>query len=184
MEPLLGCPARGRTLFRVGIGYDVHRLVEGRPLILGGVNIPFDKGLEGHSDADVLTHAIIDAVLGALGLGDIGVHFPDSDPAYRGANSLEFLRKVMRLVAKEGLVVNNVDAIVVAQSPKLSPFIWEMRKGLAEAMNTGVSAVNIKATTTEGLGFCGNSEGMASYAVVSLMKDRGGVRSGRKSEWE
>ncbi len=157
-------------MFRIGIGYDVHRLVEERPLILGGVNIPFDKGLEGHSDADVLTHAVIDAVLGALGRGDIGTHFPDSDPAYKGANSLELLKKVIDWVAKEGLAVNNVDAAVVAQAPKLAPFIGDMRRRLAEAMNARVSAINIKATTTEGLGFCGRGEGVAAYAVVSLVR--------------
>ncbi len=172
MEPVLGCPSRGKVIVRTGIGYDAHRLVEGRSLILGGVEIAFEKGLQGHSDADVLTHAIMDALIGALARGDIGTHFPDSDPRYEGVKSIELLREVKGWVHAEGLVVNNVDATVVAQAPKIGPFVWEMRRVLAEAMDVSVSAVNIKATTTEGMGFCGQGEGIAAYAVVSLIKEQ------------
>lgn len=153
-------------MFRIGFGYDAHRLVKNRPLILGGVEIPFSLGLEGHSDADVLVHAIMDALTGALGKGDIGQHFPDTDPAYKGADSLRLLKEVMDWVKAAGLVVNNLDATIVAQRPKLAPFIPAMRERLVTAL--GSNHVNIKATTTEGMGFYGREEGIAAYAVVSL----------------
>jgi len=155
-------------LFRIGFGYDVHRLVEGRPLIIGGVTVPFKLGLLGHSDADVLTHAVIDAVLGALARDDIGRHFPDSDSDYKDMKSILMLRKVMELVKGDGYKINNLDSTIIAQKPKLVPLMMDMRESLSEAMETEVSRINIKATTTEGLGFCGKQEGMAAYAVVSL----------------
>ena len=157
-------------MFRIGFGYDVHRLVEGRPLILGGVEIPHPFGLEGHSDADVLTHAIMDAIIGALGAGDIGQHFPDTDPRYKGAASLSMLRTVMDLVRGDGYRLNNMDASITAQAPKLAPQLPNMREKLAEALEASVAQVNIKATTSEGLGFCGKREGMEAFAVVSLVK--------------
>lgn len=153
---------------RIGQGYDVHRLVEGRALILGGVTIPWEKGLLGHSDADVLTHAIMDALLGAAALGDIGKLFPDSDPAYAGADSLGLLRAVTALLGEKGWRVGNVDATVIAQRPKLAPYREEMRQNLAAAMGIDVNAVSIKATTEEGLGFTGSGEGMAAMAVALL----------------
>jgi len=153
---------------RIGQGYDVHRLVEGRALILGGVTIPYEKGLLGHSDADVLTHSVMDALLGAAALGDIGKLFPDSDPAYAGADSVALLRAVTALLWEKGWRVGNVDATVIAQRPKLAPFREEMRQNLAEAMGIDVSAVSIKATTEEGLGFTGSGEGMAAMAVALL----------------
>jgi 2-C-methyl-D-erythritol 2,4-cyclodiphosphate synthase len=155
-------------LYKIGFGYDAHRLVRGRPLILGGVAIPFDLGLEGHSDADVLIHAIIDAIIGALGIGDIGTHFPDTDEQYRGANSVDLLTTVLLWVQREGLSINNLDATIVAQRPTLRSHIPQMRKTLAGILETGEERVNIKAKTTEGMGFCGRQEGMAAYAVVSL----------------
>lgn len=155
---------------RVGIGYDVHRLVEGRKLILGGVEIEHTVGLLGHSDADVLLHAISDALLGAAALGDIGKHFPDSDPAYRGISSLLLLSQVGKLLAEQGYRVGNVDATIVAQAPKLAPYIEMMRANIAEALAVDVSAISVKATTTEGLGFAGTKEGMASYAVAMLVR--------------
>lgn len=157
------------TLFRIGFGYDAHRLVEGRPLILGGVEIPHLLGLEGHSDADVLTHAVIDAVIGALGKGDIGQHFPDTDFAYKGINSLSLLRKAMQWVRSEGFEVNNLDSTIVAQEPKLAPHVPVMRERLCRVLDTRPEQVNIKATTTEGMGFCGRKEGIAAYAVISLI---------------
>ncbi len=156
-------------MFRIGFGYDAHRLVEGRPLILGGVEIPHALGLVGHSDADVLTHAVIDAVIGALGMGDIGQHFPDTDPAYKGANSLSMLRKVMEWMKRDGFGVNNLDATIVAEMPKLAPYLTTMRERVAEALDASLDQVNIKATTTEGMGFCGRQEGIAAYAVISLV---------------
>ncbi len=153
---------------RVGIGYDVHRLVEGRALILGGENIPYAMGLLGHSDADVLTHAIMDALLGAAAMGDIGLLFPDSDERFAGADSLQLLREVVRLLALAGYRINNVDATVIAQKPKLAPYIMPMRKKLAAAMGLPLTAVSVKATTTEGLGFAGRGEGMAAQAIASL----------------
>jgi len=154
--------------FRVGFGYDVHRLVEGKPLILGGVTIPNDKGLLGYSDADVLIHAVIDAILGALGKGDIGQHFPDSDPAYQGADSLTLLKKIVGLAHEKGFTVNNLDASIVAQKPRLSPYLNDMKERLSTVLEVNSDRLNVKATTTEGLGFCGREEGVAAYAVVSL----------------
>lgn len=154
--------------FRVGTGYDVHRLVEGRPLILGGVEIPHVLGLEGHSDADVLLHAIADALLGAAALGDIGQHFPDTDERWRGADSLELLGQVARLVAGAGYRVGNVDATVVLERPKLRPHIDAMRGNVARALGIGVDQVSVKATTSERLGFVGTGAGAAAHAVCSL----------------
>ncbi len=156
--------------FRIGHGYDVHRLVEGRDLILGGVNIPWKLGLLGHSDADVLAHAIMDAILGAAAMGDIGMLFPDNDPTFKGADSLELLREVMRRVREEGWDVVNIDATVLAQAPKLSPHKMQMRENLAAAAGLDVSQVSVKATTEEGLGWTGNSEGMAVHALALLTK--------------
>lgn len=153
---------------RIGHGYDVHRLCEGRRLILGGVEIPFERGLDGHSDADVLTHAVMDALLGAAGLRDIGVLFPDTDPAYRGISSLSLLREVMQRVHTAGFSVGNVDVTVLAQRPKLRDYIPKMREQLAEAMCVPVSCVNVKATTEERLGFTGSGEGIACHAVCLL----------------
>ncbi len=151
---------------RIGHGYDVHRLVEGRRLILGGVDIPYEKGLLGHSDADVLTHAIMDALLGAACLGDIGQHFPDRDPAYAGADSLALLRAVMSLLEDRGYRVGNVDATLLCQAPKLAPHIPQMRENLARAMGVEANQVSVKATTEEGLGFTGAGEGIAAHAVA------------------
>lgn len=153
---------------RVGIGYDVHRLVENRPLVLGGVTIPWDKGLLGHSDADVLTHAVMDALLGAAALGDIGRHFPDTDAAFAGADSVQLLREVRRLLAQAGYAVGNVDAVVCAQAPKLAPHIELMRENIAAALQCDVSQINVKATTTEKLGFVGDGSGMSAYATVAI----------------
>lgn len=157
-------------MMRIGHGYDVHRLVEGRKLILGGVDVPYVKGLLGHSDADVLLHAISDAILGAIGEGDIGKHFPDTDPAYKGADSRKLLRHVMELAGKKGYQIGNVDATIVAQRPKLAPFIAQMRSNIAETLGTDEDRVNVKATTTEELGFAGRGEGIAAYAVALLQK--------------
>ena len=156
------------TKLRVGHGYDVHRLVEGRALILGGVTVPFDRGLLGHSDADVLTHAVMDALLGAAALGDIGKLFPDSDAAYAGADSIALLERVTALLREHGWQVGNVDAAVVAQAPRLAPYIPEMRRRLAEAMGLDVDCVSVKATTEERLGFTGSGEGMAAHAVALI----------------
>ena len=156
------------TKLRVGHGYDVHRLVAGRALILGGVTVPFDRGLLGHSDADVLTHAVMDALLGAAALGDIGKLFPDSDAAYAGADSIALLERVTALLRKHGWQVGNVDATVVAQAPRLAPYIPEMRRRLAEAMGLDVDGVSVKATTEERLGFTGSGEGMAAHAVALI----------------
>ena len=155
---------------RIGHGYDVHRLVEGRRLILGGVDIPWERGLLGHSDADVLTHAVMDALLGAAGLGDIGRHFPDTDPAYTGADSLRLLAHVTALFRERGFTVGNVDATVLAQRPKLAPHIPQMRDNLARAMGVDPGQVNVKATTEEGLGFTGSGEGMVAHAVALIEK--------------
>ena len=156
--------------FRIGHGYDVHRLVEGRDLILGGVNIPWKLGLLGHSDADVLAHAIMDAILGAAAMGDIGMLFPDNDPTFKGADSLLLLREVMRRVREAGWEVVNIDATVLAQAPKLSPHKLKMRENLAAAAGLDVSQVSVKATTEEGLGWTGSSEGMAVHAIAVLTK--------------
>ena len=155
-------------MFRIGFGYDVHELAEGRPLILGGVTIPYIKGLLGYSDADVLTHAVIDSILGALGKGDIGQHFPDSDPAYKGVNSLFLLKEVVALAHDEKFIVNNLDTTIVAQKPKLTQYLNDMKMNLSSVLGVDPQAVNVKATTTEGLGFCGREEGLAAYAVVTL----------------
>ena len=156
------------TKLRVGHGYDVHRLTEGRALILGGVTVPFDRGLLGHSDADVLTHAVMDALLGAAALGDIGKLFPDSDAAYAGADSIALLERVTALLREHGWQVGNVDATVVAQAPRLAPYIPEMRRRLAETMGLDVDCVSVKATTEERLGFTGSGEGMAAHAVALI----------------
>ena len=156
---------------RIGHGYDVHRLVEGRKLILGGVDIPWEKGLLGHSDADVLLHAISDAILGAIGEGDIGRHFPDTDPQFKGADSLKLLSHVMGIADRKGYRLGNVDATVVAQRPKLAPHIPVMRENIAQVLNADAGRVNVKATTTEELGFCGRGEGIAAYAVA-LMEEK------------
>ncbi len=153
---------------RVGMGYDVHRLVDNRKLILGGVEIPFEKGLLGHSDADVLVHAIMDALLGAAALGDIGKHFPDTDPAYKGADSLKLLAEVGKLLDKQNMLVGNIDATVIAQRPKLSPYIEEMRIKIAGVLGIDISQINIKATTEEGLGFTGQGEGISAQAICML----------------
>lgn len=153
---------------RVGMGYDVHKLVEGRKLILGGVYIPYEKGLLGHSDADVLTHAIMDALLGAAALGDIGKHFPDTDEAYKGANSIALLRHVKKLLDEKQYIIGNIDATVIAQRPKLAAFIPDMVTTIAEALGLHENQVNIKATTEEGLGFTGTGEGISSQAVCLL----------------
>lgn len=158
---------------RIGHGYDVHRLTQGRRLILGGVDIPWDRGLLGHSDADVLTHAVMDALLGAAGLGDIGKAFPDTDPAYEGADSVALLERVARMIGQAGYRVGNVDATVLAQRPKLLPHIPQMRSNLARAMGVAEGRVNVKATTEEGLGFTGRGEGVAAHAVVLLEEDGG-----------
>lgn len=154
---------------RVGMGYDVHRLVEGRKLILGGVEIPYEKGLLGHSDADVLIHAIMDALLGAAALGDIGKHFPDTDPRYKGISSVELLKQVAELLDENNYVIENIDATVIAQRPKLRPYMEEMTQNIAGALGIEENRLNLKATTEEGLGFTGNGEGMASQAICSLV---------------
>ena len=154
---------------RVGTGYDVHRLERGRKLIMGGVDIPFEKGLLGHSDADVLLHAICDALLGAAGLGDIGKHFPDSDQRYKGISSLKLLGEVRSLLEQKGFRVNNIDSTIVAERPRMASHIPAMIGNIAEAVRVDASAVNVKATTTEGLGFAGKGEGIAAYAVCSIV---------------
>ena len=153
---------------RVGIGYDIHRLEEGRKLVLGGVQIPFELGLDGHSDADVLVHSICDALLGALALGDIGQHFPNTDEQYRGIFSLILLEKVNLLIKNQGYVTNNVDAVIIAQRPKLASFIPSMRKNIAEALGIDTESVSVKATTAEKLGSIGRGEGIAAEAIVSV----------------
>ena len=153
---------------RIGHGYDVHRLVEGRDLIIGGVNIPYEKGLLGHSDADVLTHAVMDALLGAAALGDIGKHFPDTDPAYKGADSLKLATHVSALLKQKGYRIGNIDATVIAQAPKLSPHIHAMKQNLAHALDCNADQINVKATTEEHLGFTGEGLGIAAHAVCLL----------------
>ena len=157
--------------YRIGHGYDVHKLVEGRPLILGGVDIPYSKGLLGHSDADVLVHAIMDALIGALGLGDIGRHFPDTSNEYLGISSLELLRRVKALLDERSATVGNVDATIVMQAPKLLPHIAKMRENVADILGIDVNCVNIKATTEEHLGFTGSGEGVSAHAVCILKVD-------------
>ncbi len=153
---------------RIGHGYDVHRLVEGRKLIMGGVDIPYEKGLLGHSDADVLLHAIADALLGALAMGDIGKHFPDTDPAFKGADSMKLLEHVVGLIGAKGYCVGNLDATIIAQKPKMAPHIQTMRENIAHASGVEVDRINVKATTEEGLGFTGTGEGISAHAVVLL----------------
>ena len=155
---------------RVGMGYDVHRLTEGRDLILGGVKIPYEKGLLGHSDADVLAHAVMDALLGAAALGDIGMHFPDTDPKYKGISSIRLLEQVAALLDEQKYLIENIDATIIAQKPKMLPHIETMRKNIAEALKISVDQVNIKATTEEGLGFTGAGEGISAQAVCLLEK--------------
>jgi len=157
-----------RITMRVGMGYDVHKLVEGRRLILGGVEIPYEKGLLGHSDADVLVHAIMDALLGAAALGDIGKHFPDTDPAYEGADSMRLLEEVRKLLDANNYVIGNVDATVIAQRPKLAPYIDAMRENIAARLQIDKNQVNVKATTEEGLGFTGQGQGISSQAICLL----------------
>ena len=157
--------------FRIGHGYDLHRLVEDRRLILGGVDIPFEKGLLGHSDADVAVHARMDALLGALALGDIGKHFPDNDPAYKGISSILLLEKVFELIARENYTLSNADITIIAQKPKLLPYIPEMRKNVAKALGCDISKISIKATTEEGLGFTGSGEAISAHAVCILQKN-------------
>lgn len=161
---------------RIGHGYDVHRLVEGRRLIIGGVDIPYEKGLLGHSDADVLVHAVMDALLGAAALGDIGLHFPDNDPAYKDIDSLKLLERVGDLLEEKLYVVENIDATILAQAPKMRPHIDAMRANIAGALKIDVSLVNVKATTEEGLGFTGSGEGIAAHSVclLSSIKDASG----------
>ncbi|MBQ2643181.1 MAG: 2-C-methyl-D-erythritol 2,4-cyclodiphosphate synthase [Eubacterium sp.] len=156
---------------RIGLGYDVHKLVENRKLILGGVEIPFEKGLLGHSDADVLTHAVMDALLGAAGLGDIGQHFPDTDPQYEGASSIELLKHVGELLENKGYAISNIDAIAMLEQPKIMKYKDEMEKNISDALNIDIDKVNVKATTEEGLGFTGEGLGVASQAIA-LLEDK------------
>ncbi len=155
---------------RIGHGYDVHRLVEDRKLIMGGVEIPYEKGLLGHSDADVLLHAIADALLGALAMGDIGKHFPDTDPAFKGADSMKLLEHVVGLIKAKGYCVGNLDATIIAQKPKMAPHIQTMRENIARVCSVEVDRINVKATTEEGLGFTGTGEGISAHAVVLLIQ--------------
>jgi 2-C-methyl-D-erythritol 2,4-cyclodiphosphate synthase len=157
-------------MFRIGQGYDVHQLVEGRPLIIGGITIPYEKGLLGHSDADVLLHTVADACLGAIGAGDIGKHFPDTDPEFKDADSAKLLQYIWAIVKKEGYSLGNADCTIIAQSPKMAPYIEEMRGRIAELLDSSIDRVNVKATTTEKLGFTGRGEGIAAQAVVLLVK--------------
>ena len=157
-------------MLRIGIGFDAHRLAKGRPLIIGGVKIPYDLGLSGHSDADVLIHAIIDGILGALTLGDIGIHFPDNDPAYKNIDSIKMLEKVMEWVKREGFIINNLDNTIVAEMPKLAPYIERMKERLSSVLYIRTGQINIKATTTEGMGFCGRGEGISAISIVSMVK--------------
>lgn len=157
---------------RIGQGYDVHRLTEGRKLILGGVTVPYEKGLLGHSDADVLVHAVMDALLGAAALGDIGQHFPDTDPAYEGISSIALLEKVGELLEENGYIIENIDATIIAQRPKLAPYRPQMAENIAKALHLETSQVSVKATTEEGLGFTGSGEGISSQAIALLAKGR------------
>ncbi|MGL5712443.1 MAG: 2-C-methyl-D-erythritol 2,4-cyclodiphosphate synthase [Paraclostridium sp.] len=153
---------------RVGTGYDVHKLVEGRKLIMGGVEIPYEKGLLGHSDADVLLHAIMDSILGALALGDIGKHFPDTDEKYKGADSMKLLEHVYNLITEKGYKIGNIDCTIIAQAPKMAPHIQNMRLNIAKTLNTDIENINVKATTEEGLGFTGNKEGISAQSICLL----------------
>lgn len=154
---------------RIGLGYDVHKLTEDRKLIIGGVEIPHDKGLLGHSDADVLIHAIMDSILGALALGDIGKHFPDTDEKYKGANSMKLLEYVYNLIKSKGYKIGNIDSTIIAQGPKMAPYIESMRKNISKVLNTDIDNINIKATTEEGLGFTGAKQGIASQSICLLL---------------
>ena len=162
------------SMFRIGYGYDVHQLVEGRKLILGGVTIPFEKGLKGHSDADVLLHAVTDALLGALALGDIGAHFPDTAPAFKNADSRVLLQKSFELIYNKGYELGNLDATIIAEKPKLRSHIDLMRENIAEDLDCNINQVSVKATTSEQMGFVGNGKGMAAHSVVMLYKRQGG----------
>ena len=164
---------------RIGMGYDVHRLTDNRKLILGGVEIPYEKGLLGHSDADVLLHAVMDALLGAAGLGDIGQHFPDSDPAYKGISSIKLLEEVGQLLDEAGYVIENIDATIIAQRPKMRPYIRQMIENIAETLKVEPGQVNVKATTEEGLGFTGTGEGISAQAVCLLQSLLDGVADDR-----
>lgn len=155
---------------RVGLGYDVHKLVEGRKLIIGGIDVPHEKGLLGHSDADVLIHAVMDSILGALALGDIGKHFPDTDEKYKGADSMKLLEFVYNLINEKGYGIGNIDATIIAQSPKMAPHIQNMRENIAKVLNTSIENINVKATTEEGLGFTGAKEGIAAQSICLLVK--------------
>ena len=155
-------------MFRTGIGFDAHALAEGRPLVIGGVNIPHSKGLLGHSDADVLVHAVMDAILGALALGDIGEHFPDTEDEFEGANSLELLSRVQKMIEDKGYCCENLDSIIIAEKPKLKSYIGEMRENLASVLKINIDQLSIKATTTEHMGFTGREEGIAAQAIVLL----------------
>ena len=155
---------------RVGLGYDVHKLVEGRKLIIGGVDIPYEKGLLGHSDADVLIHAVMDSILGALALGDIGKHFPDTDEKYKGADSMKLLEFVYNLINEKGYNIGNIDCTIIAQSPKMAPHIQSMRENIAKTLNTSIENINVKATTEEGLGFTGAKEGISAQSICLLVK--------------
>ncbi|MBQ4570027.1 MAG: 2-C-methyl-D-erythritol 2,4-cyclodiphosphate synthase [Ruminococcus sp.] len=157
-------------MIRIGHGYDVHRLKEGRELIIGGVNIPYEFGLDGHSDADVLVHAVMDALLGAAALGDIGGLFPDTDPAYKGADSMKLLEHVVKVINEKGYSVGNVDATLIAQKPKIKPYLLQMRENIAKACGVDTDFINVKATTEEKLGFTGACEGMAAHAVCIISK--------------
>ena len=159
---------------KIGLGYDVHQLVKERKLIIGGVHIPFGKGLLGHSDADVLVHAVMDSILGALGLGDIGKHFPDTDNRYKDISSLVLLERVYNIMLESKYKVGNIDTIIVAQEPKLAPYIEDMKVNIAKILNISVSSINIKATTTEKLGFEGNEEGIGAHSVCLLVKEQDG----------
>jgi 2-C-methyl-D-erythritol 2,4-cyclodiphosphate synthase len=163
-------------MFRIGQGFDVHQLVEGRPLIIGGIKIPYEKGLLGHSDADVLLHTVADACLGAIAAGDIGKHFPDTDPAFKDADSAILLQHVWKLVKEAGYELGNIDCTIIAQKPKMRPYIDQMRSRIAELLEANIEQVNVKATTTEKLGFTGREEGIASQATVLLVKKRNGLR--------
>ena len=156
--------------YRTGIGFDVHAFASGRKLIIGGVEIPYNKGLQGHSDADVLMHAITDAILGALALGDIGKYFPDTSPDFKDADSSTLLKKIYNLISEKGYIIGNVDSIVTMQAPKIAPFISQMQKKISDILETGIDNVSIKATTTEKLGFVGREEGVSAFATVLLIK--------------
>lgn len=155
---------------RVGMGYDVHKLVEGRELIIGGVNIPYEKGLLGHSDADVLIHSVMDSILGALTLGDIGKHFPDTDEKYKGIDSIKLLQFVYNLMIEKGYNIGNIDCTIIAQSPKMAPYIYSMRENISKSLNTDIENINVKATTEEGLGFTGSKQGIAAQSICMLVK--------------